>query len=127
MNTRKPHKQPLGDTAYLLEQWGWWRLDGRGIPRGVSATQALMRGKLPVPMKSYCITDELAEVVDGAVARLCRRHQQMGDVLWYYYAAKWPALRIGHAYHVSETKARELVSAGVAWVDCELEKVREMT
>ena len=72
-------------------------------------------------MKSYCITDEMAEVVDGAVARLCWRHQQMGDVLWYYFATTWPALRIGH-----ETKARQLVSAGVAWVDCELEKIREM-
>ncbi|EPF5022522.1 antitermination protein Q, partial [Pseudomonas aeruginosa] len=22
----------LGDTEYLLEQWGWWRMDGMGVP-----------------------------------------------------------------------------------------------
>lgn len=22
----------LGDTEYLLEQWGWWRMDGMGFP-----------------------------------------------------------------------------------------------
>lgn len=43
MTTRKPLKRALGDTEYMLEQWGWWRLDGRGIPVYVSPLRALIR------------------------------------------------------------------------------------
>ena len=26
----------LGDTEWLLEQWGFWRMDGMGVPSYVS-------------------------------------------------------------------------------------------
>lgn len=122
---RKPLQRPLGDTEYMLEQWGWWRMDGMGIPSYASPMMAIMREVMPATSKSYVITDELAGVVDGAVARLCKRDQQMGDMLWLYYGAKWAAVRVGRQYGISEGKARELIKAGVAWVDCVLERVRE--
>lgn len=127
MTSRQPLKRPLGDTEYLLEQWGWWRMDGMGIPHYVSSMQALMRDHIAQPgtCKPYCINDDLAGVIDGAVARLTRRDQQMGDFIWLYYGAKWPMLRLGRHYGISEGKARELVRAGVAWIDCVLETLRQ--
>jgi len=125
MNTRKPLHRPLGDTEYMLEQWGWWRMDGMGVPSYLSPALAIMRDVTPSATKSYVITDELAGVVDGAVARLCRRDAQMGDMIWLYYGAKWPAVRVGRQYGVSEMKARELIKAGVAWIDCALDMLKE--
>ncbi|QWA30480.1 antiterminator Q family protein [Pseudomonas sp. RC3H12] len=125
MNTRKPLHRPLGDTEYLLEQWGWWRMDGMGLPGYTSPAFALMRDHMPSTTKSYAILDELAMVVDGAVARLCRRDQQMGDMIWLYYGAKWPAVRVGRHYGFSEMKARELIKAGGAWIDCVLDGLRD--
>jgi hypothetical protein len=125
MNTRKPLHRPLGDTEYMLEQWGWWRMDGMGVPSYLSPALAIMRDVTPSATKSYVITDELAGIVDGAVARLCRRDAQMGDMIWLYYGAKWPAVRVGRKYGVSEMKARELIKAGVAWIDCALDTLKE--
>ncbi|MFJ5297478.1 antiterminator Q family protein [Pseudomonas sp. NPDC088368] len=125
MNTRKPLHRPLGDTEYMLEQWGWWRMDGMGVPSYLSPALAIMRDVTPSATKSYVITDELAGVVDGAVARLCRRDAQMGDMIWLYYGAKWPAVRVGRQYGVSEMKARELIKAGVAWIDCALDTLKQ--
>lgn len=125
MNTRKPLHRPLGDTENMLEQWGFWRMNGMGVPSYASPMWAVMRDVMPSESKGYTITDDLACAVDAAVARLCKREQQMGDMIWLYYGAKWPAIRVGRHYQVSEMKARELIKAGVAWIDCVMESIRE--
>lgn len=125
MMIRKPLHRPMGDTEHMLEQWGWWRMNGMGVPSYASPMFALMRDAMPSAAKSYTITDELAGAVDSALARLCKRDQQMGDMVWLYYGAKWPAVRVGRHYQVSEMKARELIKAGVAWIDCVLETLKE--
>ncbi|VVO30588.1 antiterminator Q family protein [Pseudomonas fluorescens] len=128
MTIRKPLKRALGDTEYLLEQWGWWRMTGMGVPRYVSPLLALMRDNVPSVSASegFVITDDHALVVDGAVARLTKRNQQMGDFIWYYYGAKWPMLRLAKKHDMSEAKARELVRSGVAWIDGVLEGLSEV-
>ena len=120
MMIRKPAGRPMGDTEYLLEQWGWWRMDGAGIPGYVSPSFALMRQSRPQPAvtKGYCITDDWALAVDEAVAKLSIRDQQMGDIIWLYFGAKWPMVRVGKLYGISEGKTRELARAGAAWIDC---------
>lgn len=122
----------LADTEWMLEQWGWWRMSGMGVPRYVSPAYALMRDNVQQPGGcSFSITDELAMAVDGCVARLCAREKGrtkgplMGDCLWLYFGAKWPALRIAKHYGIGEAKAREIIKAGVAWVDSALESMRE--
>lgn len=119
--------KPLGDTEYLLEQWGWWRMDGMGVPRYVSPLYALIRDNTPAEggIKEYVVTDDLALAVDGAVARLTKRDQQMGNFIWLYFGAKWPALRIARETGMGEAKAREVIKAGVAWIDCALGEIRE--
>ncbi|MNF91443.1 hypothetical protein D3C84_740450 [compost metagenome] len=49
----------------------------------------------------------------------------MGDIVWLYFGAKWPAIRVGRYHQVSEGKARELMKAGVAWIDCVLESIKD--
>lgn len=119
--------KPLGDTEWLLEQWGFWRMDGMGVPRYVSPLYALIRDNTPCVggVKEYSLTDDLALVIDGAVSRLIHRDVQMGDFIWLYFGAKWPALRIAREAGIGEAKAREIIKAGVAWVDCALEGIRE--
>ncbi len=128
MKKRTYLDKPLGDTEYLLEQWGWWRMDGMGVPRYVSPLFALMRDNVPSEggVKQYVITDDLALALDGAVARLTKRDEQMGGFIWLYFGAKWPALRVGRESGISEAKAREVIKAGVAWIDCALEQLREI-
>lgn len=118
--------KPLGDTEYLLEQWGSWRMSGMGVPRYISQLAAVMDQFNPQPStQSYVITDDVAMIVDSALARLIKREQQMGDFIWWYFGAKWPANRIGRVHGMSERKAWELIKAGVAWLDCALEEIRE--
>lgn len=127
MMIRKPAGRPLGDTEYLLEQWGWWRMDGRGVSGYTSPSFSLMLQAVPRPSssRSYCITDDWAIAVDSALAKLAKRDQQMGEIIWLYFAVKWSMLRVGKHYSISEGKARELARAGVAWVDCALSEFRK--
>lgn len=127
MKKRTYIDKPLGDTEYMLEQWGWWRMDGMGVPRYTSSLYALMRDSVPSEggVKQYVITDDLALAVDGAIGRLSKRDEQMGGFIWLYYGVKWPALRVGRENGMSEAKAREVIKAGVAWIDCALEQFRD--
>ncbi|MBI6740412.1 antiterminator Q family protein [Pseudomonas syringae] len=126
MKKRTYVDKPLGDTEYLLENWGSWRMSGMGVPRYVSPLAALMNQCCPEPASiTYVITDDTAMLVDAAIARLIVRDQQMGDFIWMYFGAKQAALRIGRDNGMGEAKAREIIKAGVAWIDCALERVRE--
>lgn len=127
MKKRTYAGKPLGDTERLLEQWGWWRMDGMGVPRYISPLYALIRDNNAGEggIKEYSMTDDLALVVDQAVARLVKRDQQMGDFIWAYFGHKQPALSIGRKAGISEGKAREVIKAGVAWIDAILENIRE--
>ena len=124
MMIRKPLGRPLGDTEYLLEQWGWWRLDGKGVPTCISPSYAIIRDNVGVPKTlDDRITDDVAVLVDHAVARLTARNQLMGDLIWLYYGEKWPALKIGRRNNIGEAKARELIKTGVGWIDAKLENL----
>lgn len=126
MKKRTYTDKPLGDTEYLLEQWGSWRMSGMGVPRYVSPLAALKNHCCPEPSTmTYVITDDAAMVVDSILARLIKRNQQMGDFIWWYFGAKWTMVRIGEANKISERSAREVVRQGVAWVDAALEQFRE--
>ncbi|KRP74843.1 MULTISPECIES: antiterminator Q family protein [Pseudomonas] len=126
MKKRTYVDKPLGDTEYLLEQWGWWRMDGMGVPRYVSPLLALMRDNVQMPSTaSYVITDDLALAVDSAMAKLTRRNEQMGLFLWLYFGAKWTMVRIGESGKMSERSAREIIKAGVGWIDGVLQGMSE--
>lgn len=123
MKKRQYSNKPLGDTEWLLEQWGWWRMDGEGVPGYVSPLYRLMSNG--GGGAKYNIADATALAIDSAVARLFKREQQMGEFVWLYFGAKWTALRIGREHGLSEGSVRQAVRAGVAWVDSALESLRE--
>lgn len=134
MSRRTYIGKALGDTEYMLEQWGLWRMSGMGIPRYVSPSLALMRDNVAESGggPSHCITDDMALMIDSCVARLTKRESDhrmkgptMGDCVWLYFGYKWPAARVGRHYGVSEAKAREIIKAGVAWIDSAIEYMRE--
>lgn len=115
-----------GSTEWLLDQWGLWRMSGMGVPRYVSPAFALMRDNVEQnTAPSFSITDEAAGLVDQAVARLGIRDSQMADCIWLYYGARYTQARVGRYLQISETKAAQLIAAGVAWVDGRLETIRE--
>lgn len=122
MKKRTYANKPLGDTEWLLEQWGSWRMDGMGVPRYVSPSVCAAATGGGV---EYSLTDDTALMIDSVVARLTKRNQQMGDFVWLYYGAKWTSLRIGEANKMAERKAFEVIKQGVAWVDSALEHLRE--
>lgn len=122
MKKRTYTDKPLGDTEWLLEQWGSWRMDGMGVPRYVSPSACNIGGG----GKDYSLTDDAALVIDSAVAKLTQRNQQMGDFVWLYFGAKWPMVRIGEQHRLGERSTREIVKQGVAWIDSALEFFREV-
>jgi len=118
--------KPLGNTEYLLEQWGFWRMDGMGVPGCVSPSAALMTQAMPMSNpKAYRITDEVAVAIDRILARLIARAPRAGDFVWFYFGAKWPAQRIARQYEIGEAKVREELKLAVGWIDCALEQLRE--
>lgn len=122
MKKRTYVDKPLGDTEWLLEQWGSWRMDGMGVPRYVSPSygSAAVGGGM-----EYTLTDDEALIIDGAVAKLIRRNQQMGDFVWLYFGAKWTMVRIGESAKISERSAREIIKGGVGFIDGYLHGVSE--
>lgn len=122
MKKRTYVDKPLGDTEWLLEQWGSWRMDGMGVPRYVSPSYGAAESGGGT---EYTLTDDTALFIDSAVAKLIRRNQRMGDFVWLYFGAKWTAVRIGEQNGMAERKAREIIKEGVAWIDATLEAIRE--
>ncbi|KAA8692032.1 Prophage PssSM-03, putative antitermination protein Q [Pseudomonas caricapapayae] len=118
MKKRTYVDKPLGDTEYLLENWGSWRKSGMGVPSYVSPLAALMSQCCSEPSETtYVITDDTAMLVDSTIARLITRNQQMGDFIWWYFGSKWTMVRIAEANKMSERSAREIIRQGVAWID----------
>lgn len=122
MKKRTYVDKPLGDTEWLLEQWGSWRMDGMGVPRYVSPS---VSGAAVGGGTEYTLTDDAALVIDSAVAKLTQRNQQMGDFVWLYYGAKWTMVRLGESARMSERSARELVKGGVGFIDGYLQGISE--
>lgn len=116
MSSRTCLNKSLGDTEFLLDQWGRWRKEGMGVPRLACANSG------PSNLPSACITDDVALAIDAAVSRLTCRDKQMGQFILIYYGDKRPALWIGREHGMGEAKARELIKAGVAWLDGFLER-----
>jgi len=107
----------IESTEYLLEQWGFWYRSGAGIPRYTSPSLALMRDNVGSTVPTAMITDEQADKVDRAVARLGKRDPEMGDCVWLHFAEKRTYHGIAKRLGIGKSKAAELVRAGVAWVD----------
>lgn len=121
------------DTEEMLVQWGLWLSSGSGIPRYISPAYVVMRDNVEQHgCPSHCITDELAMAVDGAMARLSVRERLPGrkgpfihEFMWLHFACKMSHKMVGTKLKCSEARAREIIRAGVAWIDSSLELMLE--
>jgi hypothetical protein len=107
------------DTYHLLTQWGIWLRYGDGIPRYVSPHFALMRDNIEqhstAPVAT--ISEDLCMMMDGIVARLKLRNEQMGLALIYRYAWGISFSAIGKGLEISKPRAESLVRSGEIWVE----------
>ncbi len=100
----------------LLEHWGRWVV----LDSGVSCC-ASRENDLHSPM----ITDDDALVIDRLVGRLLQRYKECGNVVMKYYTARDTSLVVvGKKLGFGEEKTRQLLKAGVAWIDGALESRR---
>ena len=107
----------VSDTESRLVEWGYWCRSGAGVPRYTSPAFAMMRDNVGSTVPTAMITDDDAQRVDMAVARLGKRDQQMGDCVWLYFVERRTCHGIGRRLGIGKSKASELVRSGIAWVD----------
>jgi hypothetical protein len=107
------------DTYYLLTQWGIWLRYGDGIPRYVSPHFALMRDNVEQHSSApvATISEDLCMMMDGIVARLKMRNDQMGMALIYRYAWGISFSAIAKGLGISKPRAESLVRSGEIWVE----------
>ena len=106
-------------THQLLIEWGRWVRAGR--PDLDANSMFKLGSTVPTPM----ICDDVALIVDGIVARLKLRREDMGRVIMLYYARGWQSdTKVGKHLRPrrSETYTRSLRQASVAWIDGVIEE-----
>lgn len=113
------------DAEDLLQNWGRWVWHQAGIPSYTSPSLALMRDSvamesLPAPV----ITDEEAMQIDGIVARMWRRDEQMADCVRIYYCTGRTMHGVGVVLGIHRKKVAELLLAGRTYVDACLDMLR---
>lgn len=99
------------DTEEMLEQWGLWVVQGSGV------AGCAVSGQQRTPM----ITDDEALLIDRLMGRLGKRYPECGEVMLRYYTSNCTFVQVGKRMGFGEEKTRQLLKAGVAWIDGALE------
>ncbi len=110
----------IDNTPWLLEQWARWALVNPGVSLShptVTPVREQLGSTLPLPL----INDDQALVIDSAVARLCRRDNEMGSAVALYYLGGGNVSWVARIMQIHRKKADLLVKSGSAWVDAALE------
>lgn len=97
-----------------LAEWGAWERDGGGAQVGCSRLAPLGRA---TPGATPAITDDRALVINSIVARMRFRRPQMGNVIYMYYVLNYPDRKVAERLGVSRDTARNIRTAGEAWID----------
>jgi|SRR5690554_5486 len=107
----------LSDTQQRLTAWGHWVRSGGGVDLGCYGVKLAVGSSVPMPVCS----DDDAEAVDRAVARLKKRDQVMGRIVVMAYLGQMSLARIARESGVgSRERARYLLGSAEAWIDCAL-------
>ncbi|QJD58184.1 hypothetical protein HG264_04255 [Pseudomonas sp. gcc21] len=110
------------DAENLLENWGRWVWQQSGVPGYTSPLHALMRDNVATESTpAAAITDDEALMIDAIVARMWRRDPQMADCLRIYYCTGRTMHAVGRMLGLSRLKARELLIAGRAYVEANID------
>ncbi|GAB3464237.1 antiterminator Q family protein [Azotobacter salinestris] len=108
---------------YLLTQWGKWVWQNTGVPRYVSPLLALMRDNVPSTHgAAAAITDDEAEAVSAAVARLKSGREDVSDAIHLYYCYSLTQPQVAERMQIQRMKVRELLIMGEWYVQAWLDK-----
>lgn len=100
-------------TSYLLSQWGKW-----SKTHGLNITyKSFLSVKNARKSVQADISDDLAMMIDSAVARMGRRDKEMHDAVTVYYCCGENLSTVARALKINRRRANVLVQAGTAWVD----------
>jgi hypothetical protein len=113
----------LEETKMILEQWGRWCRAGTGnlgYPR-----MEPWRRLLGSTVKNVMIGDDIATLVDQAVLALRKEHRLMGFAVSKYYLDNCTELCIAQKMKITRHQAKQLITAGTAWVDANLKYNRK--
>lgn len=107
----------LANTEWMLREWAMWvkRDGGIGYP-------SLSLGVVKPP-PAIEITDDMALVIDGAIARFKKRDLEGFLALTTYFLEGENYSHVGRQMGISNRRVEMLVRAGVCWVDGILEGV----
>jgi DNA-directed RNA polymerase specialized sigma24 family protein len=109
------------DIVFLLEQWGHWCRSQPAVRLGFhhqTTFRALLGSTVP---NRICISDELAEAVDYAIAQVSQEHEHLGRALVQYFLLGRSYRQLGKKWGCDHKTAGKLVHAGVAAVAEKLE------
>lgn len=101
-------------TDVLLDEWGKWANAGLGLGLGS-----------PVDYMHFDITDDIATVVDGVVAKLKLNKPLVGNAIVLRFRENLSFCQIAHKLQIGETQAKQLEKIGLAWADGCLDGIRE--
>jgi len=107
------------DTPRLLEEWALWSRINTGSKVGYPSSCPFVFKKGD---SHLAITDDEAQEIDAAVARLVMRDKEMGKVLKLYYFSNSNASLVARKMEIGRKRVNVLVQCGTAWVDAKLEK-----
>lgn len=104
----------IDDTKRELEAWGRWQSSG-GVHLDCGSGMPLPLGST---ISSVMISDDRALEIDRAVARLIRRAEDMGNIIFLYYTKLgWTDDRVAKHLKMSKGKVSALRRSGEAWID----------
>ena len=112
----------LEGTQYRLCQWARWVVAGGGVPGYRSPALALIRDHMGTVLSSPSISDDEGLLVDRAIGKLLIRDSQLGECVVLYYAKGLSIRALARELGVSKSTASVYLSAGTAWVDCEISR-----
>ncbi|HEP8750905.1 TPA: hypothetical protein VDU49_003263 [Pseudomonas aeruginosa] len=110
------------DAEELLTQWGKWVWQETGVPRCGSPMLAIVRDNVAMERcLSASISDDDAMLIDGIIARMGRRDEEMANCVRVYYATEMTMQQVGKVLNLNRLKVRELLIAGRCYVEAVLD------
>ena len=120
MITRLAHStSSIDQTKHLLNEWGRWAMVNPGV--SINYPNATNFARL-IPKKGVTpsISDTEAEVIDAAVACLCQRITELGDIVVMYYLIGFNSKKIAEIKDVDRRVVTTLLRSGEAWIDAKI-------
>ena len=110
----------INDTPRLLEEWAIRSRINTGSKVGYPSSCPFV---IKQGSSHLAITDEEAQQIDAAVARLIHQDKEMGEVLRLHYFNSCNVSLTARKKRIDRKRAYVLIQSGIAWVDAKLDGI----